>query len=140
MKGYVRGTQQEEVMTTPTPRLESNRDHLLPAIVDVLQSWPEKHRRIFTQAHYKGASPKDIARTMGLGVGDVEEVLVKCERALRAALRTFRDDRGYPLMGESRDTAMNWPQSHRDREDGRNELNSPMSLCFCVSVATSKED
>jgi len=127
-------------MAAPTLKLESNRDHLLQAIVDVLQSWPEHQRQIFTQAHYKGASPKDIARTMGLGVREVEEVLAKCERALRSALRIFRDDRGYPLMGESRDTAMNWPQSHRDREDGRNELNSPMSLCFCVSVATSKDD
>ena len=120
-------------MAAPTLKLESNRDHLLQAIVDVLQSWPEHHRQIFTQAHYKGASPKDIARTMGLGVREVEEVLAKCERALRAALRIFRDAGGYPAMGEPRDTAMNWPQSHRDEEDGGNELNSS-ALCLCGNV------
>ncbi len=122
-------------MAAPTLKLESNRDHLLQAIVDVLQSWPENHRRIFTQAHYKGASPKDIARTMGLGVREVEEVLAKCERALRSALRIFRESGGYPTMDESLGAAaMNWPQSHRDAEDERNKLNASASLCLCGNV------
>ena len=92
-------------------------------------------RRPAIMAGAPPASPKDIARTMGLGVREVEEVLAKCERALRSALRIFRESGGYPTMDESLGAAaMNWPQSHRDAEDERNKLNSSVSLCLCGNV------
>jgi len=70
--------------------LERNRELLSQAIMDVLKSWPELHRRIFEQAHYQGDSVEKISGSFGLSATDVCMILESCDRKLRSALRSFR--------------------------------------------------
>lgn len=72
--------------------LEGNRELLSHAIVDILRSWPELHRRVFEQAHYQGRSAENISSSLGLSIADVRLILESCDRRLRSALRDFRGD------------------------------------------------
>ncbi len=72
--------------------LDRNRELLSQAIVDVLASWPELHRRVFEQAHYQGHSMEKISGSLGLSVANVRMILEGCDRRLRAALRSFRSE------------------------------------------------
>jgi len=77
-------------MSVVTFELERNRELLCQAIVDVLRSWPELHRRVFEQAHYQGDSVEKISGSLGLSATDVSTILKSCDRKLRLALRGFR--------------------------------------------------
>ncbi len=78
-------------MGAMTLELEHNRQLLSHAIVDVLASWSELHRRVFIMAHYQGRSLERISSCLGLSVADVRRILDDCDRDLRASLRTFRE-------------------------------------------------
>lgn len=77
-------------MPVVTFELERNRELLSQAIMDVLKSWPELHRRVFEQAHYQGDSVQKISGSLGLSATDVSTILESCDRKLRWALRSFR--------------------------------------------------
>ena len=79
-------------MCAVTSELERNRELLSQAIMDVLKSWPEMHRRVFEQAHYQGTSVEQISGSVGLNATDVRMILESCDRKLRAALRSFRGE------------------------------------------------
>jgi DNA-directed RNA polymerase specialized sigma24 family protein len=79
-------------MSAVTFELERNRELLSQAIMDVLKSWPELHRRVFEQAHYQGNSVEKISGSLGLSATDVRLILESCDRKLRSALRSFRSE------------------------------------------------
>jgi DNA-directed RNA polymerase specialized sigma24 family protein len=72
----------------------TNRESLLQEINNAFLQWPERERRIFTQAHYYGQSPEAIARSHQLNVEEVGLILQSCERRLHAALKNFRKGSG----------------------------------------------
>lgn len=76
-------------MSGASMEVERNREMLSQAIVDVLMSWPELHRRVFEQAHYQGRSAEEISGSLSLSVTNVRMILENCNRRLRAALRAF---------------------------------------------------
>lgn len=78
-------------MAVVTLRLESNRELLSEAIVEVLASWPELDRQLFAQAHYAGRTVDQIAQSFNLEVREVRRILEDCESRLRIALKSFRD-------------------------------------------------
>ena len=45
--------------------VESPRELLSQAIVDVVRSFPENHRRMFVQVHYGGRHLEEAARSLG---------------------------------------------------------------------------
>jgi len=71
-------------------RLENPRDSLRQAMVEEILSWPDRPRRIFTQAHYKGLRIEEIATRLGESAVEVRQILAFYERKLRAAIRAFR--------------------------------------------------
>jgi DNA-directed RNA polymerase specialized sigma24 family protein len=71
---------------------ERERELLSRAIVDILRSWPEEHRRVFEQAHYQGRSAESISKSLDLSTAHVRLILENCDRRLRSALRGFRGD------------------------------------------------
>ncbi len=77
-------------MATTSFELERTRELLCEKIVEILNSWPELHRRIFVQSHYRGESLDDISHCVGLKVSDARLILENCERKLRSALKSFR--------------------------------------------------
>jgi DNA-directed RNA polymerase specialized sigma24 family protein len=80
------------VMAAAALRLGPSRDLLLQAIVASLESWPDLHRRIFSEIHYRGQSVSGVARVLGLGQNEVKEILRHCELDLYRAIKVFRDD------------------------------------------------
>lgn len=71
-------------------RSENPRCSLSEAILAELKSWPDLHRQIFVQSHYRGQSLEQASRCFGLQVSEVRTILRQCERKLSAALRAFR--------------------------------------------------
>jgi len=71
-------------------RIDADRDQLSRAIVESLHSWPDMHRRIFVEVHYRGRNAAQVADAVGLRVIDVNRILERCERRLHQALRDFR--------------------------------------------------
>jgi DNA-directed RNA polymerase specialized sigma24 family protein len=71
--------------------LERNRELLSEAIVDVLRSWPDLHRRIFIQSHYRGETIEQVSSSLNVDTSDVRVILDHCDRLLRTALKGFRD-------------------------------------------------
>jgi DNA-directed RNA polymerase specialized sigma24 family protein len=70
--------------------VESPRELLSQAIVDVVRSFPENHRRIFVQVHYGGRHVEEAARSLGISVNEARQILEQCERKLVKNLRMFR--------------------------------------------------
>jgi DNA-directed RNA polymerase specialized sigma24 family protein len=70
--------------------VESPRELLSQAIVDVVRSFPENHRRMFVLVHYGGRHVEEAARSLGIGVSEARHILEQCERKLVKNLRQFR--------------------------------------------------
>ena len=70
--------------------VESPRELLSQAIIDVVRSFPENHRRIFVQVRYEGRSVDEAARALGISVSEARQILEQCERKLIRDLREFR--------------------------------------------------
>jgi DNA-directed RNA polymerase specialized sigma24 family protein len=70
--------------------MERNRKDLSEAIMDVLESWPELDRQVFTKSHYRGESAESISSSEGLSVSEVRMILDLCNRRLRQSLTGFR--------------------------------------------------
>jgi DNA-directed RNA polymerase specialized sigma24 family protein len=66
---------------------ERERELLSQAILNALDSWPQLHRRIFSEAHYRGKSAESIALSLGVGPETVRTILRDCEARLRIALK-----------------------------------------------------
>jgi DNA-directed RNA polymerase specialized sigma24 family protein len=66
------------------------RNGLSEVILGELDSWPELHRQIFVQSHYRGQSLEQVSHSCGMRVPEVRLILSQCERRLREALREFR--------------------------------------------------
>jgi DNA-directed RNA polymerase specialized sigma24 family protein len=84
-------------MASPGVRLEESRQHLCRAIIEALASWPEAHRRVFINSHYRGDNPESISRACGLPVEEIARILTECETRLREAVRSFKDN-GRPAL------------------------------------------
>ena len=85
-------------MASAIIRLEQTRDMLSRAIVQALESWPDLHRRVFVQSHYRGDNEESISRRVGVTAGEVRRILRQCDQWLCAALRTFKERaEGEPL-------------------------------------------
>ena len=69
--------------------VESPRELLSQAIIDVVQSFPENHRRIFVQVRYEGRPIDEAARGLGISVSEARQILEQCERKLLRDLREF---------------------------------------------------
>jgi DNA-directed RNA polymerase specialized sigma24 family protein len=72
--------------------LERTRELLSEAIVEVLRSWPELHRCVFVQSHYRGESVEQLSNSLHIDASEIRIILEHCDRMLRAALKGFRDD------------------------------------------------
>jgi len=72
------------------------RNGLSEVILGELDSWPDLHRHIFVQSHYRGQSLEQVSRSFGMGVSEVRLILNQCERRLRDALRAFREPKKEP--------------------------------------------
>jgi DNA-directed RNA polymerase specialized sigma24 family protein len=70
---------------------EPLRGMLLQAIVASVNSWPELHRRIFTEIHYEGKSAEELARSLSMSPYEVLRALRHCESKLHLSLRSLRD-------------------------------------------------
>ena len=70
--------------------LEFTREELSRAILDVLATWPERDRRIFTRVRYEGESAESAARQEGVDPSEARAILAVCERELLERLRVFR--------------------------------------------------
>jgi DNA-directed RNA polymerase specialized sigma24 family protein len=70
--------------------MERERKDLSEAIVDVLESWPELDRQVFTKSHYQGESADSISNSEGLSVPEVRTILDLCNRKLRQSLSDYR--------------------------------------------------
>jgi hypothetical protein len=70
--------------------MERTRIGLSEAIVNILRSWPARHRQIFTQSHYCGETAESISNSVGLSVPEVHLILEQCNRMLRQSLKDFR--------------------------------------------------
>jgi DNA-directed RNA polymerase specialized sigma24 family protein len=79
-------------MTVSVLDTERERELLSQAIVRTLDSWPQLHRRIFAEAHYRGESAESIAKSLGVGLDTVRTILRDCDSRLRNALKSFRED------------------------------------------------
>jgi DNA-directed RNA polymerase specialized sigma24 family protein len=77
-------------MSAAPSKSESPRALLCQAIVEVIQSWPEQPRLIFTQVHYGGRSIEEVAADFQLPTGTIRQILESYERKLRTALQPFR--------------------------------------------------
>ncbi len=69
--------------------MERTRNGLSEAIVNVLASWPQVERQVFTKSHYRGESAERISATLGLSVAEVRSILEQCNRRLRQSLKGF---------------------------------------------------
>lgn len=78
-------------MSAAEMNLDTFRELLSRTIAEIIRSWPDLPRRIFTQVHYRGGSVDDVARLHGLSVCEARQILEGCERRLRSALRPFRE-------------------------------------------------
>lgn len=72
------------------PENETERELLSKAILRTLDSWPEFHRRIFSEVHYDGKSVEGVAAAWAMHPTEVDAVLEDCERRLWKALRILR--------------------------------------------------
>ena len=70
--------------------MERDRKDLSQAIVEVLESWPELDRQVFTKSHYQGQSADSISNSEGLSVPEVRMILDLCNRKLRKSLAEYR--------------------------------------------------
>jgi DNA-directed RNA polymerase specialized sigma24 family protein len=70
--------------------MDKTRELLSERIVEALRSWPELHRRVFVQSHYRGESLEEISVSLGLKAIEVRQILENCDRRLRVALKSFR--------------------------------------------------
>jgi DNA-directed RNA polymerase specialized sigma24 family protein len=77
-------------MASWMPENERDRELLSQAIVKTLDSWPEFHRRIFSEVHYGGKSVESVAAAWAMRPAEVHALLEDCERRLRKALRILR--------------------------------------------------
>lgn len=68
---------------------EHERELLSRAILRTLETWPQLHRQIFSEAHYRGKSPETISSSLGVSPDRVREILRECETGLRKALKSF---------------------------------------------------
>ncbi len=78
-------------MATNGIAFEGSRELLSQAIVESLNSWPEIHRRVFVETHYRNRSVEEISRDLGIGCREVTQILENCEHRLFHALKVFRD-------------------------------------------------
>jgi DNA-directed RNA polymerase specialized sigma24 family protein len=85
----VRNGAREEI-TMRSLEFQTERDRLSQAILDLVGSLPELHRRIFAAVHYDGMGIEEAGRTAGLDTVEAACILAHCERRLRVALRAFR--------------------------------------------------
>lgn len=73
--------------------LKEKREILLNEIANIMETWPERQRQVFSLVHYDGKSPAAISRTMAISVEDVRSILEKCDRQLHGSLRSFHKTR-----------------------------------------------
>jgi hypothetical protein len=69
---------------------ERERELLSQAILKTLDSWPEFHRRIFSEVHYEGKPVESVAAARAMPPAEVHAMLEDCERRLWQALRILR--------------------------------------------------
>jgi DNA-directed RNA polymerase specialized sigma24 family protein len=69
--------------------LETTREFLSQAIVEVITSWPERDRRIFIQIHYEGKSAEEVSNSSGLRLTDILQILRVCEWRLSKSLQAL---------------------------------------------------
>jgi DNA-directed RNA polymerase specialized sigma24 family protein len=69
---------------------EKERELLSRTIVRTLDSWPEAHRRIFAETHYRGKSIESVASAFAMQPSEVYALLKECERKLRHSLQLLR--------------------------------------------------
>ena len=72
---------------------DSERELLSKAIVETLRSWPQLHRQIFSEAHYRGRSIESISNSFNMSSEAVRAILQECDGRLRNALKSFRNSR-----------------------------------------------
>ena len=72
------------------PQNETERELLSKEILRTLNSWPEFHRRIFSEVHYDGKSVEGVAAAWAMHPAEVDSMLEDCERRLWKALRIMR--------------------------------------------------
>jgi DNA-directed RNA polymerase specialized sigma24 family protein len=77
-------------MASRMPDIEREREILSRTIVRTLDSWPETHRRIFTEIHYRGKSIESVASAFAIEQSEVYALLEECERKLRHSLQLLR--------------------------------------------------
>ena len=85
--------------------MERDRKDLSEAILDVLESWPELDRQVFTKSHYQGKSADSISNSEGLSVPEVRMILDLCNRKLRQSLTEY-----------SRGALNRWSSTDHDNE------------------------
>ena len=66
------------------------RNGLSEVILGELESWPDLHRQIFVQSHYRGNSLEQVSRAFEMRASEIRLILNQCESRLREALRAFR--------------------------------------------------
>ena len=76
-----------------------SRWHLSQAILDVLASWTELDRSIFTRVHFGGQSPEAAAGAEAITPGQARSILASCQRDLVERLRPFRMCRAAEAAG-----------------------------------------
>jgi DNA-directed RNA polymerase specialized sigma24 family protein len=76
-------------MASWMPITDWERDLLSQTIIRTLESWPDAHRRIFAEIHYRGRSVDSVAADLELPAAEVKTLLEDCERRLWSALRSF---------------------------------------------------
>jgi DNA-directed RNA polymerase specialized sigma24 family protein len=74
-------------MASGALNLENPRDLLARAIAEEIRSWPQRARQIFTQVHYGGMPPEEVAAHFGISKGEINRSLRIYERKLRTALQ-----------------------------------------------------
>jgi DNA-directed RNA polymerase specialized sigma24 family protein len=84
-------------MTSVSYDWDKSRDRLARLIMDVIRAWPERDRRIFIAARYRGQSLEQISQAQGMKVSEVRCVVEECERRLFGALK--RSWRGGEALG-----------------------------------------
>jgi DNA-directed RNA polymerase specialized sigma24 family protein len=87
-------------MASWMPDTERERELLSRTIVRTLDSWPETHRRIFAEIHYRGKSIESVASAFAMQQSEVYALLEECERKLRHSLRLLRVKQGSGVSGQ----------------------------------------
>ena len=71
--------------------LKMGREDLFQEISNTLYQLPEKERQIFFQAHYHGQSLESISCAYEMDLGEIKQILQKCDQQLQLSLSKYRE-------------------------------------------------